>query len=67
MDSNFLDFNKNIYSKNIRVAFVNKIRSEKKFDNINELVKQMHADCKKISRELNSDSKFNDIKLINNF
>ena len=41
-----------IYNKEIQVQFVKKIRDEKKFDNIDALVKQLHEDRKNITKSL---------------
>ena len=67
LEVHILDFNGNIYSKSIRVALVDKIRSEKLFENVSDLVDQMHLDCEEIRKKLSADSKFSDINVINNF
>lgn len=41
-----LNFNKNIYGKKINVFFVEKIRDEKKFVSIDDLIKQIKKDIK---------------------
>ena len=43
------NFNKNIYSKKVRVRFLDFIREEKKFDNIEELKKQISFDIATIN------------------
>ncbi|MFH0702964.1 MAG: bifunctional riboflavin kinase/FAD synthetase [bacterium] len=40
-----LDFNENIYNKEIEVSFLKKLRNEKKFSSENELKKQIKLDC----------------------
>ena len=44
VEVHILDFNKNIYGKPIRVNFIKRIRDEKKFSNIAELVDQIKLD-----------------------
>lgn len=39
-----LDFKQNIYNKNIGINFLQRIRNEKKFDNVNSLVRQIKLD-----------------------
>ena len=41
-----LDFNKDIYGKNIKVFFLEKIRDQIKFENKDDLIKQMNEDHK---------------------
>ncbi len=51
IEVNIFDFNKDIYGKKIRINFLDYIRDEKKFDTIEELVKQMSKD-KDISKKI---------------
>ncbi|MBL4826928.1 MAG: bifunctional riboflavin kinase/FAD synthetase [Spongiibacteraceae bacterium] len=44
LEVHLLDFDDNIYGKNIEVIFRNKIREEKKFDSISELKQQIYKD-----------------------
>jgi riboflavin kinase/FMN adenylyltransferase len=39
-----IDFDENIYDKEIKVCFLKKIRDEKKFESIDELKKQIYND-----------------------
>ncbi|HLV23790.1 MAG TPA: bifunctional riboflavin kinase/FAD synthetase, partial [Moheibacter sp.] len=41
-----LDFDRNIYDETLSVEFLHKIRDDKKFDSMEELVKEMNADKK---------------------
>ena len=41
-----LDFNQNIYEKHIQVYFLEQIRKQVKFNNEDELIKQMNEDHK---------------------
>ena len=50
LEVNIFNFSKNIYRNKIRVEFIEFIRGEKKFKNINQLKKQIDKDildCKK--------------------
>lgn len=44
VEVHILDFNSNIYGKKIRVNFIKRIRDEKKFANITELIDQINLD-----------------------
>ena len=44
VETHILNFNQNIYNKNIEVFFISKIRDEKKFKSRDELVEQIHRD-----------------------
>jgi riboflavin kinase / FMN adenylyltransferase len=44
VETHLLDFNKNIYNKWVHVEFVDWVREERKFDSVNKLVQQIHAD-----------------------
>ena len=44
VEVHILDFNANIYGRKIRVNFIKRIRDEKKFSSISELVDQIHLD-----------------------
>ena len=50
LEVNIFNFNKKIYGKRIRVEFVKFIRGEKKFENINNLKKQIKLDIKKAKK-----------------
>lgn len=41
---NIFDFNEDIYGANIEVKFVKRLRDEKKFNNLNELIVQLNID-----------------------
>ncbi|MBA31773.1 MAG: riboflavin biosynthesis protein RibF [Chloroflexi bacterium] len=49
-----IDFNENIYSKEIKIHLIKKIRDEKKFNSERELIDRMDKDIKKIKLALNS-------------
>lgn len=44
VEVHILKFNENIYDQKIRVNFIERIRDEKKFGNIDELKSQIHQD-----------------------
>ncbi|MDA3798147.1 MAG: bifunctional riboflavin kinase/FAD synthetase [Kiritimatiellae bacterium] len=44
LELHILDFNKNIYGENIEIAFIQKIRDEQKFDNLEDLKIQIAKD-----------------------
>lgn len=46
IETYILDFNENIYNKEIKLYFIDKIRDEIKFNNIDELVNQLKKDKK---------------------
>lgn len=47
IEAHIFDFNENIYNKNITIIFKQKIREEKKFDNIGLLKEQLEKDKQK--------------------
>ncbi len=51
LEVNIFDFEQDIYNKNIRVEFLQRIRSEKKFDGLDALKGQLKSD-EKTAREL---------------
>ena len=46
IETHLLDYEENIYGKNIEVCFVQKLRSEKRFDNVEALKNQVLIDIK---------------------
>ena len=44
VEANILDFNQDIYGKTIRLEFLDKIRDEKKFNGLDELIEAMNQD-----------------------
>lgn len=51
IEVNIFDFNKEIYGENLTIKFIDRIRDEQKFKNLNELTEKMEQD-KKITLEL---------------
>ena len=48
LETHILDFNKDIYGKTIRVEFLNMLRTEQKFNSVDELKKQIAIDINRI-------------------
>ena len=46
LEVNILDFESDIYGKQLKVIFMDKIRDQIKFDNQDELIEQMNNDKK---------------------
>jgi riboflavin kinase/FMN adenylyltransferase len=44
IESYVIDHNEDLYGKNLRVAFIERLRGEKRFASIEELIAQMHRD-----------------------
>jgi riboflavin kinase/FMN adenylyltransferase len=44
VEVHILDFNDDIYNEKIRVNFIQRIRDEKKFSNISDLIEQIKED-----------------------
>lgn len=45
VESHLLDFTQDIYGDEIRVSFIKKLRDEKKFSSVNDLVDQITIDA----------------------
>ena len=54
VEAHILNFKQNIYGQDIRVHFVQRLRSEKKFSGLDELKKQIQADIELGQKILNS-------------
>lgn len=52
LEVNIFNFNQDVYGKNVTVLFINHIRSEQKFDSINDLIEQLNQDKQKIIKML---------------
>ncbi len=46
IETHLLDFNHDIYGEKIKVSFLKKVRDEKKFSSVNELINQINIDSK---------------------
>ena len=45
-----LDFDGDLYGRELRLQFVERIRGEKRFDSVEALIEQMHRDVDEIAR-----------------
>ncbi|MCI1943924.1 bifunctional riboflavin kinase/FAD synthetase [Clostridium luticellarii] len=51
IETNILDFSGDVYDKNIKIYFIERIRDEVKFDNLTELANQLEADRRYVSEK----------------
>lgn len=51
VEVHILDFDKDIYGKNIEIEFLQRVRDEKKFDSLDELKFQIKKDCELVKLE----------------
>jgi riboflavin kinase/FMN adenylyltransferase len=54
IETNIFDFNLDIYGENIEIEFLSKIRDEKKFQTVNELIEQIRNDVDLAKKRLGS-------------
>ena len=54
IETNIFDFNLDIYGENIEIEFFSKIRDEKKFQTVNELIEQIRNDVDCAKKRLGS-------------
>ena len=47
VETNLFDFNSDIYGEILEIQFLHKIRDEKKFPTVNDLINQIKADVEK--------------------
>ena len=52
IETHLLDYNEDIYGRNIEVCFIQKLREEKKYESIDALKRQVQEDIKKASAYL---------------
>jgi riboflavin kinase/FMN adenylyltransferase len=53
LEVHIFNFSRNLYNKHLTIEFINFIRKEKKFKNINQLKKQINLDLKIAKKKLN--------------
>ena len=52
LEVNIFDFDQDVYGKYVTVFFIKKIRYEKRFNSIDELINQLNQDRKQIKNEI---------------
>lgn len=52
LEVNIFDFDQDVYDKYVTVFFIKKIRYEKRFDSVTELIQQLNQDRKQIKNEI---------------
>jgi riboflavin kinase/FMN adenylyltransferase len=52
VETHILDFDEDIYGVDLVVEFVERLRDERRFDNVDELVSQIHQDIKQTRHSL---------------
>ena len=53
LEVHIFNFSRNLYNKDLTIEFIDFIRKEKKFKNINQLKKQINLDIRKAKKKLN--------------
>jgi riboflavin kinase/FMN adenylyltransferase len=51
IESFLIDYDGDLYGQNLRVAFVSRLRGEKRFPSVEDLIAQMHRDVEE-AREI---------------
>jgi len=54
IETHLLDFNRDIYGEEMRVSFLGKLRDEKKFSSVNDLVSQINSDVESVKKYFKS-------------
>ena len=57
LETHILDFDNNIYGRRINVAFIHKLREEKKFSSKEELKEQLEKDAIMVKEQFEKDIK----------
>jgi riboflavin kinase/FMN adenylyltransferase len=52
LEVHIFDFDKDIYGEYIHVDFIARLRSEEKFDDVQDLIEQMHRDSARAKKIL---------------
>jgi len=50
VEAYLMDFDGDLYGETLRIAFVERMRGERRFDSVGELVEQMHRDAEQARR-----------------
>jgi len=51
IEAYLIDHDEDLYGQNLRIAFVSRLRGERRFPNVEELIAQMHRDVEEAKRE----------------
>lgn len=54
IETHLLDFNRDIYGEEMRVSFLKKLRDEKKFLSVNDLISQINSDVESVKKYFKS-------------
>ena len=52
IETHLLDFDADLYGQQLKVEFVQRLRDERKFDNLNALKAQLNEDARQVRRYL---------------
>jgi riboflavin kinase/FMN adenylyltransferase len=52
VEAHLIDFEGDLYGQTLRVAFLERLRGEKRFDSVDELVRQMHRDVEQTREKI---------------
>ncbi|HEX6583935.1 MAG TPA: riboflavin kinase, partial [Thermoleophilaceae bacterium] len=50
VEANLIDFDEDIYGETLRIAFLERLRGERRFDSVEELIAQMRRDVEEARR-----------------
>ena len=54
IEAHLIDFDDDLYGRTLRIAFFERLRGERRFDSVEALVEQMHADVADARRVLSA-------------
>ena len=57
VEAHLIGFEGDLYGETIRIAFLERLRGEKRFENVGELIEQMHRDVEEASQIAKSSSR----------
>ena len=52
VEAHLIDFDGDLYGRKLRIAFISRLRGERRFPGVDELVAQMHRDVEAAARAL---------------
>jgi riboflavin kinase / FMN adenylyltransferase len=50
VEAHLIDFDGDLYGRKLRVAFIERLRGERRFPNVEDLIAQMHRDVEEAQR-----------------